>query len=270
MKRVLLLTALFALIISAAFGRQQSDERAARELRDFERDWITADMNRDNKWLEKFLKGRFFVVPPLSESNSVKSRALEIAETIETVIPRDLLTPKNMKVRITGKVSVLTNSPEANAGMEARSYSFLDTFNKQNGKWQLIASNFSADSTVANGEQILIQSERELSNAIVKKDIAVMGRLIADDFTGVENSGQITNKFQVINEISTGENTVQTDSRTDLKVRIFGNTAIVTGRLRTIGSRKERNYNHQSTFTDTWINRNGEWQIVNYQATPIL
>ena len=267
MKRIFILILAIGVAIFTAFGEKPNDdERAAQELRSFERDWVTASINHDNGWLEKFLIGKMFVVP--LEPDAAKTRAQDITATVESLIPADLATPKNMKVRITGKVSVLTNSPSENASMEARSYSFLDTFNKQNGKWQLIASNFlpAADSTSEMDEKKLMQTESEWRNAIVQKDVAALKRILADDFVGIENSGKIFNKSRMLEDIETDD--VEPINPTNLKLRVYGDSAIVTGRLSTKARAEEGNYvGAQSLFTENWIRRNGQWQIVNYQNT---
>jgi ketosteroid isomerase-like protein len=255
------MTALMAVILVSALGQKQDElkqsDKIVQRLWQFESDWLTASLNQDKAWLEQFFNGKLIVIP--FENDVVKNRA---RETVEMIDPK--LKPEEMKVRITGNIKVLTNGGN-------RSYYFLDTFNKREGKWQIIATHFSSvpETTSENIEQTIMQMEREWRTLTVKKDIAGLKRIIADNFVGIESSGRIIDKTQTINDVASGDIDVQSDSPEDMKVRIYGDTAVVTGRLSIKGKKKEENYGLQLLFTDTWVKRDGQWQLVNYQTTQI-
>ncbi len=260
MKRTVVMMMLMITAAFSAFAQKQDeakpDEKIVRQLKQFEGNWLTASLNQDNAWLERFFAGKFVVVP--FENDAVKNRAREMAEMID---PK--LKPDEMKVRITGNVTLLSNGGN-------RSFYFLDTFNRRGGKWQIIATHFSQtpQQTAENVEQTILQMEREWNATTVKKDIAGLRRIIADDFVGAESSGRVVDKTQFINDIS-GSDDVQSETAEDLKVRVFGDTAIVTGRLLIKGRKKEADYDLKLLFTDVWVKQNGQWQVANHQATQI-
>ncbi|HEX8267723.1 MAG TPA: nuclear transport factor 2 family protein [Pyrinomonadaceae bacterium] len=259
MKRTVVTMLIMAAMLVFAFGQKQDETQQnvkfARHLKQFESDWLTAILNRDETWLERFSSGKMLAVP--SENDAIKSRS---RETLEMIDPK--LKPDEMKVRITGNIMLLTNAGN-------RSFNFLDTFNRRGDKWQIIATHFSENpkEAVETAEQKIIKMEREWSVLTVKKDIARLRRIVADDFSGVESSGRIIDKTQFINDIESGSDDVQSESTEDLKVRVFGDTAVVTGRLLIKGRNKEADYDLKLLFTDVWTKRGGEWQVVNYQAT---
>ncbi len=111
--------------------------------------------------------------------------------------------------------------------------------------------------------------KREWSVLTVKKDIAGLRRIIADDFAGVESSGRVVNKTQIINGIESGSDDVQSETTEDLKVRVYGETAVINGRLLIKGKKNEADYDLKLLFTDVWAKREGQWQVVNHQATQI-
>ncbi len=234
MKRTVVMMMLMITAAFSAFAQKQDeakpDEKIVRQLKQFEGNWLTASLNQDNAWLERFFAGKFVVVP--FENDAVKNRAREMAEMID---PK--LKPDEMKVRITGNVTLLSNGGN-------RSFYFLDTFNRRGGKWQIIATHFSSvpETTSENIEQTIMQMEREWRTLTVKKDIAGLKRIIADNFVGIESSGRIIDKTQTINDVASGDIDVQSDSPEDMKVRIYGDTAVVTGRLSIKGKKKEENY----------------------------
>lgn len=261
MKQTAVMMLIMAAILVSTFGQKQNEtkqsDKFARQLRQFESDWLTANLNRNEMWLGRLLAGKLIVVP--SEKDAVKIRA---QETIEMIDPK--LKPDEMKIRITGNITLLTNAGNS-------SFYFLDTFNKRGDKWQMIASHFSSnpESNNENIEQTLLRLERELSAASVSKNTAKLKQIIADDFAGVESSGRIINKNSFIADIESGEDDVQSETPENMKVRILGDTAFVTGYLFIKGKKKEGTYNLSAVFTDIWAKQNGQWQIVHHQVTTI-
>ena len=260
---VLLVIAVLTLsvLLSGQAQNSQNDKVAQRFAR-LERDWLAASLNQDETWLEQFFTGKLVFIR--SENGAVKSRTRETAEIID---PK--LKPEEMKVRISGEITLVSNSAtETNAN---RTYYFLDTFNKRDGKWQVIATHFSREQETKSesAEQTIIQMEREWSTLSIKKDIAGLQRIIADDFSGVESSGRIINKDQAINDIESGGDGIQSKTTKDVKVKVYGDTAVVTGRLLIEGKKEKEDYNLQLLFSDLWVKRGGQWQVVNYQATRI-
>jgi len=245
MKRRIVMTVLMIAATFSAFAQKQGEtkqsDKIAQPLRQFESDWLTASLNQDAAWLERFSTGKLIVIP--FENDAVKNRTREMTEMID---PK--LKSEEMKVRITGNITVLTNSASVSEGN--RSYYFLDTFNRRGGKWQIIATHFSRtfETTSESVEQTIMQLERKWSGATVRKDIAALKRIIADDFVGVESSGRVINKAQIMNDIESGSNEVQSETTEDLKVRVYRDAAVVTGRFLAKGKNKVRRLQSQIAF----------------------
>ena len=102
--------------------------------------------------------------------------------------------------------------------------------------------------------------------SLLKKDRATMERVIADDFLYVHSNGTVTDKTQEIAEsMSPGMKwtAVKEDS---LKVRMYGDVAVVTGLSTLTGSAKGY-HSGGRWFTQLWVKRNGGWQTVGGQST---
>jgi ketosteroid isomerase-like protein len=258
MKQIVVIIALVVTILIPASGQKQDE--AARRLGLFESDLLTAILNRDNIWLERLFAGRLSVIP--STGDRLETR---VRETTEMIDPK--LKPEEMKVRISGNITLLTNS--ATQTVANRSYYFLDTFNKRGGKWQIIATHFSRapETNNENTEQIVLRNERERIGATVKKDFGALNRILADDFVAVESSGRVIDKAQTISgNIEFGGEDVRTDA-VDIKVKVYGDTAVTTGRLSIKGKNRETDSDLKLLFTSVWVKRDGQWQAINYQAT---
>lgn len=238
-----------------AFGQKQK-EKAAQQLKSFESDWLPASLNQDKTWFEQFLEGRLKAVPVEKDSITNRQRA-----TVELIDPK--LKPGEMKFRISGTITM-----PANGGN--RSFYFLDTFNLRGGKWEVIATHFSQTpppEKTENAEQTIIEMERERRRMIIEKDSAGLRRIIAEDFSAADASGRISDKAQFINSIESFE--MPPANVEDLKVKIYGETAVVTGKFPSKTEIKDDRSNRKTLFTAVWVKRAAQWQMVNYQATQI-
>ena len=111
-------------------------------------------------------------------------------------------------------------------------------------------------------EQDLMKLERLWNN--VPPDRATLEQLLADDFSYTHSTGVMSNKTQ---EIADTMSSQWTSSRTDdMKVRVFGDVGIVTGRQTLEGTSKGY-VSGPRRFTDVFVKRNGKWQVVAGQTT---
>src|SRR5688572_31247547 len=160
------------LYLVAPMSAQKPDERIAGELRGFERNWLTAYLNGDTGWLSRFSMGKLNIIP--APGISFENREGAVSELTGTDLQAN-----EMKVRISGTISLLTNDPNLN-----RSFFFLDTFNKINGKWRVIASSIAPTPAIGaqQDREELLRFESEFAQALVKNDRATFERLVAPDF----------------------------------------------------------------------------------------
>jgi ketosteroid isomerase-like protein len=252
----LLALALFTL---GPVSAQRSVERIAGEMRGFEREWLTAYLNEDRGWLSRFSTGKLNVMP--APDISFESRGGAVSELRKTDVRAN-----EMKVRISGTISLLTNDPKLN-----RSFFFLDTFNKINGKWEVIASSISA--TPATGAQQvreeLLRLESELAQAIVKSDLATFERVIATEFVSTSFDGRIEDRRQWIE--SRSAHRVKSAVLREMKVNLAGDdVAVVTGIITSDGlDSNENEISYSDRFTHTWAKTGGRWQCIAAQLTRV-
>jgi len=118
-------------------------------------------------------------------------------------------------------------------------------------------------------EQQVLQILRELDVATVKKDTALFRRHLADDATSISSNGTLRTKTDLIAAVTQRDNFTKYESD-NLKVRIYGETAVVTGRATYSGTFNGVQYtNRQVLFTATYVRRNGQWQSVAAQNTAV-
>lgn len=117
----------------------------------------------------------------------------------------------------------------------------------------------SADSASERIQQQIGKLGEEWSAAFVRADIPALEKILADDFVLTDWRGRVTNKADEIANAREGgllSNTVR-----DLVIRVYGNTAIVVGKLTLVIDSKPNQPLHLR-ITDVWILRGARWQIV--------
>src|SRR5215471_21425289 len=82
----------------------------------------------------------------------------------------------------------------------------------------------------ASDERELTQLVKDLNAAIVKPDIAVLERVLDKDYTHYRPHGNVENRAQYLEDRKTGSVDFDSLVADDIKVRVYGDTAIVTYR----------------------------------------
>jgi len=123
-----------------------------------------------------------------------------------------------------------------------------------------------ADQTV---QDKLKQMERQRAEALMKGDAAFIERTTADDYTMITSSGQLRNKRRALGDLKSGEVKFQSADVDDLEVRVYGDTAVVTGRHTQRAQSGGTDISGQYRFTRVYVKQKGQWKAVAYQATRI-
>jgi FKBP-type peptidyl-prolyl cis-trans isomerase FkpA len=120
-------------------------------------------------------------------------------------------------------------------------------------------------------EAQLKRLEREWFDAVVKGDAETLKRILADDFAALNDDGVFINKSRMA-ELSQAGIVKLDEIRTDeFNLRLYGNTAVVTGRATYIRNQKPLG---QSSHIETWVKRADaagmpRWQAVSWVSMPI-
>jgi ketosteroid isomerase-like protein len=107
----------------------------------------------------------------------------------------------------------------------------------------------------------LIELEDSWATALVKRDADRFQRMLAPGFVYTEDD-KLMGRDQVLHDVVSGPDTVTAAHNEDMVPHLFGTTGIVTGWLIVRGRSGGKPFEHRYRFTDTWIKRNGDWQIV--------
>jgi len=108
-------------------------------------------------------------------------------------------------------------------------------------------------------ERYILESEREWAESVATGDTSAIERILANDFIGVDPKGHLYTKQQMIGDTRNAPKHFVSNRLNDVKVRFYGKTAIAQG-----SETWEKHSGERGRFvwTDTWLKRNGRWQIV--------
>lgn len=116
----------------------------------------------------------------------------------------------------------------------------------------------------------VLQLEAKWNDAYKQGDIAALNSLLADDFIITVEDGRTFSKAGYIAQLGGGTTVVELSDMSDLKVRVRGNTAIVTGAYHEKGTIKGKPYEFHDRFTDVWLNIDGRWQLIaSHYSIPV-
>jgi ketosteroid isomerase-like protein len=109
--------------------------------------------------------------------------------------------------------------------------------------------------------------EKDWVQAAIKKDTVATDRIIADDWIGVAFNGTTLTKADVLNDLKSGATASQAIELGPLKVRVYGDTAIVNGSSTEKSTWQGKDSSGHYVLVDVFVNRGGRWQVVSSQAT---
>ena len=112
--------------------------------------------------------------------------------------------------------------------------------------------------------------EHDFAQASVKDEAAAVKQYEADDVIDTDPGGNVTTKAQDVELGAKGDLRFTSLEPTDIVVHAYGNTAVAAGVITVKGTFKGQDISGKYRFTDTWVNRNGKWQVVATQATKIV
>jgi ketosteroid isomerase-like protein len=104
--------------------------------------------------------------------------------------------------------------------------------------------------------------ELKWTESYKQRSIDILSSLLAEDFTITIEDGNVYSKAGYISHSADPATHVQVAELSDLKVRLHGDTAIVTGAYHEKGDSSGKPYEYHDRLTDVWMKVSGKWQVV--------
>ena len=97
-----------------------------------------------------------------------------------------------------------------------------------------------------------------------------MNSLLTDDFIITVEDGATYSKTGYIAHLRDSAEQVAVAEISDVKVRLHGNMAVVTGAYHEEGTTKKKPYHYDDRFTDIWVKGEGKWQLMaSHYSIPV-
>ena len=118
---------------------------------------------------------------------------------------------------------------------------------------------------------VILRLEKEWLQAMKSRDIAWFERNFASDCTEINSgNGQLKTKDQDIADFKTDKTVFETVEFADLRARVDGPAAVANGITHVVGHDEQgQKFDVRLAFTDTYILREGRWQVWAAQHTRV-
>jgi ketosteroid isomerase-like protein len=113
----------------------------------------------------------------------------------------------------------------------------------------------------------IVDMERQSREASIHRDADFSQRTLAEDYVAISPLGQVTTKQDTLSARKNGQLRYDTIDVSDMVVRVYGDTAVVTARADVKGHQLGEDFSGPYRYTRVWVRRTGRWQAVSYQAT---
>ena len=112
--------------------------------------------------------------------------------------------------------------------------------------------------------------ELKWTQSYKQRQVDMLASLLAEDFVITIEDGSIYSKTGYISHSAEAGVRVELAEMSDLKVRMHGNTAVVTGAYHERGGSNGKPYEYHDRFTDVWMKAGGKWQVVaSHYSVPV-
>ena len=111
--------------------------------------------------------------------------------------------------------------------------------------------------------------ESARGQALMHADTLALARMIADEFVEISRFGGLRTKADNMRDISSGDLKLATVKYDDQKVRLYGDVAVLTGIADNTGTFHGFAFGGKIRYMRVFVRRDGRWQAVAMQQTPL-
>jgi ketosteroid isomerase-like protein len=271
--RALILAVALAMVTSAALAQQCNDAEKAK-LQEFDKAWSEATNRGDRAQLQAIFADDYAgatLTGTQDKATTVDAavRAAERTRASGQAPPPTVY--DNYIITCTPTTAVVTHRNATTTTVNGRAQTSytrsVHVMEKRGGRWQVVG-NAGHPLTDAN---VVLYMENDWNEAARKKDVTWFERNYADDATHVmARMPGLYTKADVIASTKVDKSAVESIELLEPSVRVDGNVAIVTGVNRVRGRDEQgKAFDRRVRFTDTFIKRDGRWQVWASQGTII-
>lgn len=276
---------IIVMIFVSTFAAFAQNSKGEQEVRGFIAEYGKAVTSRDVAFLERVMPDDYVYTGP-SGKMTTRAQALKYfkQQRDKPDYKSNSLKHENVKVRVVGKMAVVTNDwiaqttpiDSTNAEPTTDKGRYTGVFEKRNGRWMVIAEH---DSEQPHDDKLMVRQVLKAGreyNELMKRvksgrsfaeleksgDIAALNRMLADEYTYTSRDGEIFNKAEDMESYKTNQIKIESAEVLEQNVRtIENNAAVETGKIRYVGTNAGKPFDIIKRYTTTWAFYDGRWQI---------
>lgn len=128
---------------------------------------------------------------------------------------------------------------------------------------------FAASVALADDAETVLRLDREISVATWTADPVWFEENLAEDYVLVTPTGAVKGKRDIVRELSTPGMRMEPFDTSEVQVRMYGEAAVVTGRMRQKFVLGGMQYTNDVRYTDVYVKRKGRWLLVSAHASTV-
>jgi ketosteroid isomerase-like protein len=111
--------------------------------------------------------------------------------------------------------------------------------------------------------------DAKLTEAFMGRNVKMLGKHMADEYILIDPRGGTHGKTKYLKHLAEGTGKIKDVKETDVKVKVFGDTAVVTGLLHVKGKMEDKEISAEYRWTRVYNKSGGEWLCVLEQHTHV-
>lgn len=115
----------------------------------------------------------------------------------------------------------------------------------------------------------IVRLDREISVATWTGDTVWFQQNLTDDYVLITPDGETRNKRDVIRGLVRPGLKMEPYETTEVQVRVYGDAAIVTGRMQQSFSLGRTRYKNDLRYTHIYAKRRGRWYLASAHTSPV-
>jgi ketosteroid isomerase-like protein len=135
-----------------------------------------------------------------------------------------------------------------------------------------VAVGQTTDKTSSKNSRIepeLLNVNQAYDEALVRGDAVALERIYADEFVYTTFDGTVRDKTQQLTFTKSGDLRLESGKSDDVRIRVYENTAVMTGRFTAKGKFRGKNVHISERYTAVWVKQDGRWLLVAEQGNEI-
>jgi hypothetical protein len=115
----------------------------------------------------------------------------------------------------------------------------------------------------------VLAADAKRYTSMIECDTQRLSAVLADDLIYMHSTGAIDTKSSLMAALVEKKFTFKSAETAETVVRIYGETAVLNGKVRMVVEVAGTDHHAFSGFTTVWVFRDGNWCLVHWQSTPL-